>query len=101
MMSDTLYVILYIPLVDKSLQFHQFRIQNIPLVHPILQKSFRYSIQTEYFAIRSDEQYISFPLSTDIMACQVANFITLTPPLYAGDTSNSCNYAHFLLNRDK
>ena len=36
MMSDTLYVVLHIPLVDKSLQFHLFRIHNIPLVHPFL-----------------------------------------------------------------
>ena len=28
MMSDTLYVILYIPLVDKSLQFNLYRIHN-------------------------------------------------------------------------
>ena len=36
MMLDTPYVILHIPLVDKSLQFHLFRIHNIPLVHPVL-----------------------------------------------------------------
>ena len=52
MMSDTLYIALHIPLVDKSLQFHLFRIHNVPLVHPVLKKSFRYSIQEEYLAIR-------------------------------------------------
>ena len=40
MLSDTLYAVLHIPLVDKSLQFHLFRIHNIPLVHPTLQMSF-------------------------------------------------------------
>ena len=103
MMSDTLYVILHIPLVDKSLQFHLFRIHNIPLVHPVLKKSFRYSIQEEYLTIRLDTQYILFPLSMDIMACQVSNgqFCHINSPLYAVDTSNSCSYALFLQNKDK
>ena len=38
MMSDTLYAILHIPLVNKLLHFNLFRIHNIPLVHPIPKK---------------------------------------------------------------
>ena len=81
-MSNTLYVVLHIPLVDESLQFHLFRLHNIPLFHPIIKRSFRYSIQEENLTIRSDEQYISSPLSTDIMTCQVLNglFSALTHP---------------------
>ena len=90
------------PLVDKSLQFNIYRIHNIPLVHPILKKSFKYSIQEEYLAIRSDSYYILFPLSTNIMACQVSNgqFCCINSPLYAADTSNSCSYALFLKNKE-
>ena len=73
MMSDTLYVVLHTPLIDKSLHFYIFRIHNIPLVQLTLQKSFQYAIQEECLAIRLDGQYISFPLSMDIMACQVSN----------------------------
>ena len=67
------------------------------LVHPILNKSFKYSIQEECLAIRSDSQYISFPLSTDIMACQVSNgqFCHINSPLYTADTSHSCSYGLF------
>ena len=103
MMLNTLYVVLHIPLVGKSLQFHLFRIHNIPLVHQVLKKSFRYSIQEEYLAIRLDEQYISLPLSTDVMTCQVSNgwFCCINSPLYASDTSNSCSYALLLKNKDK
>ena len=71
--SDTLYAVSHILLVDKSLQFHLFQIHNIPLFHLTLQKLFQYTIHEENFAIRSDRQYISFPLSTDIMACQSPN----------------------------
>ena len=102
-MSDMLYVILHIPLVNKSLQFNLYRMHNIPLVCPILKESFSYSIQEEYLAIRSDAQYISFPLSTDIMACQVSNgqFCCINSPLYRADTSSSCSYTLVLQNKDR
>ena len=35
MLSDTLYYVLHIPLVAKSLQFNLYRIHNIPLVPQI------------------------------------------------------------------
>ena len=68
------------------------------LVHAILEKSFKYCIQEEYLAIRSDLQYISFPLSIDIMTCHISNgqFYPINSPLYAADTSNASSYALFL-----
>ena len=100
MMSDTLYVVLHIPLIDKSLQFHFFRIHNIPLVHLTLQKSFQYAIQEEYLAIRLDGQYILFPLSTDIMSYQISNgqFHCINTPYVRH--FKVCSYALFLQNKD-
>ena len=103
MFSDTLYVVLHIPLFDKLLQFNLYRIHNIPVVHPVLKKLFKYSIQEEYLAIRSDSQFISFPPSDDIMACQVSNgqFCHINSPVYATDTSKSCSNALFLKDKVK
>ena len=58
-------------------------------------------MQEEYLAIRSDSQYISFPLCTDIMGGQVLNvqFCHINSPLYAADNSNSCSYALSLKNK--
>ena len=63
----------------------------------------KYSIQKENLAIMSDAEYISFPLSTDIMACQVSNgqFCHNNSHLYAANTSNSCSYTPFLKDRVK
>ena len=36
MLSDTLFGVLHIPLVNRSLQFKLHRIHNIPVVHPFL-----------------------------------------------------------------
>ena len=91
------------PLVDKSVQLNHYKIHNISLVHPILKMSFRYLMQEGYLAIRSDVQNLLFPLSTDIMACQVSNgqFCHINSPLYKTDSSSSCSCALFLQNKDK
>ena len=77
MMSDILYIVLHIPLVDKSLQVNLFRMNNFPLVHPILKKPFR------------------------LMACQVSNgqFCHINSPLYTVDTLCSCSYVLFPQNK--
>ena len=53
--------------------------------------------------IRSHVQYILFPMSTDILACQVSNgqFCHINSPLYTADTSSSCWYTPFLQNKDR
>ena len=101
--SNTLYTVLHMPLVHKSLQFHLFRIHNIPIVHVMLKKSFQFNIQEEYLAIRLDKQYISFPLSVDIMVCWVSNgqFCCINTLLYTADTPKACSYALFLQNTKK
>ena len=98
MLSITLYVVLHIPLINKSIQFNLYRIHIMPLSHPVLKKSPHYSIQEEYLAIRPDSQYILFPLSADIVACQISNgqFCPINSSLYSIDTSKSCSYTLFL-----
>ena len=98
MLSNTLYVVLHIPLVNKSLQFSLYRIHNILLAYLVLKKPFKYSIQEEYLAIRSDLQYMSFPLRPDLKACQISNrqFCCINSCLYTADASISCHYTLFL-----
>ena len=103
MMSDTLYLVLHIPIVDTSLQFNLYGIHNISLVHPILKMSFKYSMLEEYLTIRSDSQHILFQLSSDIISCQMSNgqFYHINSPLYTVDTSNSFSYVLFLKNKER
>ena len=99
MLSDTLHVVLHIPLVNKLLQFNFYRAPNIPLDHSILKKLFKYSIQEDTFQL----DHISFPLSADIMACQESNgqFCCINSPLYVADNSTPCSYAPFLKDKVK
>ena len=50
-MTDTLFVIVTILLVDKNLNSYLYRIHNIALSHPTLKKSFHYEIDHRYFKL--------------------------------------------------
>ena len=52
--SAILFVILTIPLVDKNLTFHLYRIHNLSLLHPMLQNFFQYEMEHRNYVIRSD-----------------------------------------------
>ena len=58
---DTLSVILTIPLVNKRLAFHLYKMHNLPLLHLILWKSFHYALPHRYFASRCGMGHIIFP----------------------------------------
>ena len=58
-LSDTLFVTLTIPLVDKNVTSCLYKIQNLLLLHPVFQKSFCYELTFTYFAIRSDSRYMT------------------------------------------
>ena len=64
-LTDTLFVILPIPLVDKSLTFHLY--SQIPLLSLVLKKSFQYEIEHKFFAIRCDFCYITDPDDENIL----------------------------------
>ena len=71
-MTDTLLVLLTIPLVDMSLRFHLYKIHNLPLLDPTLKKSLHYEIADKYFAIGWDMRYITFPDDDNTLSCIVS-----------------------------
>ena len=73
----------------------------MPLLHPILKKSFQYEIEHRYSALRSDLHYISFPDNENVLHCIVSsgNFSRLDNALLPVDKIQECN--HFLFENDK
>ena len=103
MMSDTLYVILYIPLVDKSLQCNLYRIHIIPLGQPLLKNHLNIQYRKNTSQLDQMCNIFHFLVISDILSCQVSNgqFCCINSLLYSVDTSSSCNYALFLQNKDR
>ena len=94
---------LTIPFVDKSLTFFLYVIHNLPLYHPILQKSFHYDLHHKYFSIRSSLRYITFPNDHNVLSCIVlaGHFCMLDAALHPVDETQDCMYFLFENNKKK
>ena len=73
-MTYTLFVVINGPLVDKSLKFQLYMVQNLPLLQPKFQKNLQYDLPGTYLSIRSYMRYITFhgEDDDDIFSCVIS-----------------------------
>ena len=64
---------LHKPLVDRSKTFHIFKIHNLPLPIPILNKQLKHRLDHQYLAIPTDKLYVTFPTSGKIFSCRMSS----------------------------
>ena len=55
------HLFIQVPLVDKSLIMNVYKVYNLPILHPTLQKTFCYSVAGQYVALSSDSDYVTIP----------------------------------------
>ena len=67
--DDHLVVILQVPVVDESLVMNMFKVYNLPILHPALQKNFQYTIEDKYIGISSDSDYATLLSECDMFTC--------------------------------
>ena len=68
---DALFVIVSVPLVDKSQTLTVYRIGNLYILIPELHKCFWYNFPNNYIAIMTNRLYITYPDSKEILTCQL------------------------------
>ena len=73
MFDKMLSCALHIPLVDRSRTFHVFKIHNLPLPVPILNKQLKHKLDHQYLAISTDKLYVTFPTSDKIFSCRMSS----------------------------
>ena len=74
---DTLFVIIPVPLIDKSQWWIVYNIHNLPICMPLLCKQFKYNLPNDIIAISKDNLYITYPNSDKIFSCQLSVGILL------------------------
>ena len=62
-------VILQVPLVDKSLAVNLYKVNNLPILHPILQNTFWYSIEGYYLTLSCGSNYATLSSEWDMLTC--------------------------------
>ena len=98
MYDEMLLCILHVPLVDRSKTFQVFKIHNLPLPLPPLNKQMRHKLDHQYFAISIDKLYVTFPTAEEIFSCRMSieSFCEINNVIYPTSTINSCEYALFM-----
>ena len=98
MYDEMLLCILHVPLVDRSKAFQVFKIHNLPLPLPPLNKQMRHKLDHQYLAISTDKLYVTFPTAEEIFSCRmsIGSFCEINNAIYPTSTIKSCEYALFM-----
>ena len=91
---DALFVIIPVPLIDKSQWLTVYKIHNLLILMPPLLQQFKYNLPNNFIAISKDNLYITYPNSNEIFRCQLSagyhcEMNTLFHPL---DSTKHCIY---------
>lgn len=97
---NTLFTLLTIPLVDRSQRFLVYKVYNLQMTHPRLQKQFKYILWDTHLAVSENDQYLTFPNSDEVFNCKLSggHYCEIRSALYPRDKSNHCLF--FLFNQD-
>ena len=91
---DSLFVIVSVPLVDKSETLTGCKIHNLSILVPELCKCFWYNIPNNFIAITTNGLYITYPYSNEILSCQLSagNYCEINTQFYPVDNTHHCIY---------
>ena len=90
--EDYLVVVLQIPLVDISTTFDVYRVYSLPALHPELQISYTYQLESKYLVVSNDQQFFMLPDEMDVMACMMTegHWCKLHTAMYPVKSVNWC-----------
>ena len=79
-----------------------YKVNNFPILHPILQKAFQHSLVEECPALSSDGDYANVPSDLDVLTCVFtkAHMCRLDTALYPTEKIMCCLYT-FFINKTK
>ena len=97
---DTLFVIVSVPLIDKSQTLTLYKIHNLSIPLLELHKWLRYNRPNDFIVIITKGLYITYPDSNGILICQLSAgyYCEINTPLYPIDNTHHCSY--YLLQND-
>ena len=91
---DALFVIVSVPLIDKSQTLTVYKIHNLSILVPELHKQFRYNIPNDFIAITTNGLYITYPDLNEILSYQLSagHYCEINNPFPPVDNIHHCSY---------
>ena len=96
--EDVLYMLLTVPLIDKSLQMNLYKVHNLPALHTELGVAAEYILEGEYLAVDQHGLYVALPDVREIQICLTSQggLCVLNQALHPVETIEWCVYALFI-----
>ena len=91
---DALFLIVSVPVIDKSQTLTVYKIHNLSILVPELHKHFRYNIPNDFIAITTNGLYITYLDSNRILSCQLSagHYCEINSPFFPIDNTHHCSY---------
>ena len=98
MYDEMLLCVIHVPLVDRSRTFQVFKIHNLPLPLPSLNKKMKHKLDHQYLAVSMDKLYVTFPTAEEIFSCRmsIGSFCEINNAIYPTSAISSCEYTLFM-----
>ena len=76
-----------------------YKVYNLLILHPALQRTFHYSVEGEYLALSCSDIYATMPSESDMLTCETTkgHIYQFHPALYSIEQNISwCLYTLFI-----
>ena len=64
--------------LNRFIIINVYEVYNLLILHPVLQKTFHYSVEGEYLTISSNSNYATLPSQYDMLTSSFLQYKTLT-----------------------
>ena len=96
--DDKILILIKLPLIDHDSSLDLYRIYNLPIFNPSLNKALIYQLEANTLAVSKDGNYATIPTESEFLECTLASghFCNLRSALYHMQSSKMCIIALFL-----
>jgi hypothetical protein len=100
---NSMILMIQIPLIDLDSRMTLYRVYNLPIFNPIIEKSLNYKLEGNTLAITKDNKHAALLSASEFMQCTMADghFCALNTGLYNIDTAEWCITALFRRDNNK
>ena len=96
--DNKIIILIKVPLIDHDSSLDLYKVYNLPIFNPSLNKALTYQIETDILAVSMDSNYATIPTESEFLECTLASghFCNIRSALYHMHSSKMCIIALFL-----
>lgn len=96
--DNKIIILIKLPLIDHDSSLDLYRIYNLPIFNPSIDKALAYHIEANTLAVSKDRKYATIPTDSEFLECTLASghFCNIRSALYFMQSSKMCIFSLFL-----